>query len=63
MIVFQLISIGMCLFATAANIYWTTRAIRDARTFNKLADEYFKKYLELVEKEQGIELFDKDSRQ
>lgn len=63
MIVFQLISIGMCLFATAANIFWTMRAIRDARTFNKMADEYYKKYLKLIEKEQGIELFDKDSRQ
>lgn len=56
-------SIALCWIATGLNIIGLIRLNRTARALDRMRDEWFKKYLELIEKEQGIELFDKDSRQ
>lgn len=61
--VIRWVSIGLCWVATALNIISLVRLTRTSRALDKMRDQYYKKYLELVEKEQGIELFDKDSRQ
>ena len=45
------------------NIIGLFRFMRISHALDRMRDEYFKKYLELMEKEYGIELFDKDNRQ
>ena len=49
-------SISLCWIAMVLNIIGLIRNIRSARRFNKLSDEYFNKYLELLEKEFKNEL-------